>query len=139
MLATRMNELVLQLEAQAESVRSGASAGEPPLALSVEIFETLPSRASASGTRCTSNCSSAKGRELSTFDRETIAKTISAQLEPVKDPQTGRFVEKNEYTIVEDLRRAMVDLGRERLRKEIFGDQERRGLTLGRASKSRRA
>jgi len=48
-----------------------------------------------------------------------LATEIGKQLEPVKDPQSGRYFPKNEYSLVADLKRAMTELGRARLRKAI--------------------
>ncbi len=129
-LATRMNELVHELEADAESVRSGVAPKQPRLALSVEVFETLIKPRRRIWDQVYEQLFVREGKDLSTFDRQVLAGEIGRQLEPEKDPQTGRYVAKSEYTLVADLKRAMTALGRERLRKGIYGDQDQRGLSL---------
>jgi hypothetical protein len=130
MLATRINDLVNELEAEAESLRSGVAPREPRLALSVEIFETLDQPRRRIWDQVYDYLFIRDGKDMSTFDRQTVATGIGEQLAPVKDPQTGRFVPKGEFTLIADLKRAMMELGRDRLRKTIYGDQEQRGLTL---------
>ncbi|MCG8455700.1 MAG: hypothetical protein MI919_05415, partial [Holophagales bacterium] len=72
-----------------------------------------------------------QGRHVSTFDRQTLAETISAELRP-EVRGDGRVVQKSVDRTVEDLRTALLGLGRRRLRPAIFGGEGQSGLDLGR-------
>ncbi|MBL8213826.1 MAG: hypothetical protein JNK87_24120 [Bryobacterales bacterium] len=129
MLSAQMNDLVTQLDSDAESVKDGVAQQYPRLELSVEIFETIENPRRRIWSDVYEQLFLAEGRELSTFDRQTLATAISAQLEPVKD-RTGVYHPKPMHALVADLKRSMVELGKQRLRPTIFGDQGQRGLTL---------
>jgi hypothetical protein len=70
------------------------------------------------------------GRGQITFDRQSLAQCIAEQLRPVQDKGTGKFVPKQDYKMAEDLKQALTDLGRQRLRTAIFGGPNERGLTI---------
>lgn len=130
MLSAQLNDLVTQLEDDAESVRQGVAQQYPRLQLSVEVFETIPQPRKRMWAEVYENLFLAEGREMATFDRQTLATAISQQLEPVKDPRTGRYSPKPIHSLAADLKRAMIELGRQRLRPAIYGDQDQRGLSL---------
>jgi hypothetical protein len=128
-LATRMDALVHELEREAERLRRGESAVEPPLALRVEVLETLDEPRDRLWNRAYHALFIDRGRSLSTFDRETLAETVARELKPVVRPD-GSVAEKSLEQTVNDLRRALVTLGRQRLRPTILGDEAQAGLDL---------
>lgn len=130
-LATRMDGLVRELEAEAERLRAGEGAQVAPLALRVEVFETLKQPRRRIWDQVFDALFIAGGRFLSTFDRQVLARTITAELAPVVDEQ-NRVVEKSVERTVADLRRALTGLGRERLAPRILGDDDQDGLDIAR-------
>jgi len=130
-LAAQMDALVQDLERDAERLRSGQADAVPGLTLRIEIFETLDEPRRRIWDRVYRALYLDGGRYLSTFDRETLAQTISQELKPVVRPD-GTVVEKTVSQIVADLRRALLDLGRTRLRGAIFGEDGEGGMDLGR-------
>jgi hypothetical protein len=130
-LATRMDALVRELEAEAERLRAGEGAQVAPLALRVEVFETLKQPRRRIWDQVFEALFIAGGRFLSTFDRQVLARTITAELAPVVDEQ-NRVVEKSVERTVADLRRALIRLGRERLAPRILGDDDQDGLDIAR-------
>ncbi|HKI06084.1 MAG TPA: tubulin-like doman-containing protein [Thermoanaerobaculia bacterium] len=130
-LAAQMDALVQDLERDAERLRSGQADAVPGLELRIEVFETLDEPRRRIWDRVYGALYLDGGRYLATFDRETLAHTISQELKPVVRPD-GTVVEKTVNQIVSDLRRALLDLGRTRLRGAIFGEDGEGGLDLGR-------
>jgi hypothetical protein len=128
-LAAQMDTLVQDLERDAERLRSGQADAVPGLALRVEVFETLDEPRERIWDRVYRDLYLDGGRYLSTFDREVLARTISAELKPVVRAD-GTVVEKTVPQTVADLRRALLDLGRERLQSGIFGEEGEGGLDL---------
>jgi hypothetical protein len=129
-LARHMNTLVADLERQAEDLRHGHS-GEPRLALSVEVFETLEEPKERIWDRVYRDLYVDEGRYLSTFDRSTLARCIAEQLMP-QIRADGLVEAKPTEKIVSDLREALVELGEERLKGAIFGEGSDHGLDLWR-------
>lgn len=128
-LATRTDNLVTELEREAERLRQGDSAEVPPLALRVEVFETLDEPRRRIWDRVYSALFIDKGQFLSTFDRNVLAATITEQLKPVA-MDGGRPVHKSLDRLVGDLRQALLDLGHSRMEPRIFGDSRSRGVDL---------
>lgn len=128
-LATRMDALVQELERDAERLRRGETAVVPPLSLRVEVFETLEEPRRRLWDLVYHELFLAGGRYISTFDRQLLAETISRELKPVVRAD-GTVVEKSVDRTVADLRRALSDLGRERMRPAILGDGPQPGLDL---------
>ncbi len=128
-LANRMNGLVQDLEADAERLRRGEVAIELPLALKVEVFETLDEPRRRIWDRVYNALFLDGGRYLATFDRQLLAETVARELKPVVGAD-GRVSDKTVDQTVTDLRRALCRLGRERLRPAILGDADATGLDL---------
>jgi len=128
-LANRMDSLVQDLERDAERLRRGERAVEPTFALRVEVFETLDEPRQRIWHKAYRALYLDGGRYLSTFDRETLASTISDQLKPVVRAD-GTVVEKPVERTVTDLRRALTDLGRARLAPALIGGDGSTGLDL---------
>jgi len=128
-LATRMDVLVQELEREAERLRRGETALVPPLALRVEVFETLDEPRQRIWDKVFAALFLDGGRYISTFDRQLLAETIAQELKPVVRAD-GTVAEKSVDQTVSDLRRALRDLGRERLRPAIFGQVGQPGLDL---------
>jgi hypothetical protein len=128
-LATRMDVLVQELERDAERLRRGETILVPPLALRVEIFETLDEPRNRMWDRVYAELFVDDGRYIGTFDRQLLAATITQELKPTINSD-GRIVEKSVDQTVSDLRRALLDLGRERLRPTIFGQVGQPGLDV---------
>ena len=130
-LAAQMDALVQDLERGAERLRSGQVDAVPGLALRIEVFETLdePRRRIWNRVYCALFLDG--GRYLATFDREILAHTISRELKPVVR-EDGTVEEKTVDQTVADLRRSLLELGRERLRGAIFGEDGEGGLDLAR-------
>jgi len=128
-LATRMDGLVRELEAQAEQLRRGDASRVPPFALRVEVFETLEEPRTRLWREVYDTLFIAAGRYLGTFDRQLLARTVAQQLKPVVQGD-GRVVEKGVDQTVTDLREALVRLGRERLGLRILGGTEEAGLDI---------
>lgn len=129
-LATHVNRLVGELETTAAALRMGAGASAPRLALSVEVFETLDEPRERLWPDVYRVLYVDGGRYLSTFDRNTLAASIAEQLKPVVRAD-GVVVEKSEDETIADLRRALVDLGRQRLRLRVFGGDGQPALDVG--------
>ena len=129
-LATRMDVLVQDLERDAERLRRGETALVTPLALRVEVFETLDEPRQRLWDRVYQALFLEGGRHISTFDRQALAETIARELKPVV--RGSDIVEKSIDQTVTDLRRALYELGRERLRPAILGDAVNSGLDLAR-------
>lgn len=128
-LATRMDVLVQELEREAERLRRGEAALVPPLALRVEVFETLDEPRQRIWDRVYAALFIDGGRYLGTFDRQLLAETISQELKPVVRGD-GTVAEKSVDQTVSDLRKALRDLGRQRMRPTIFGQVGQAGLDL---------
>ena len=129
-LATRMNDLVQDMESEAEAMRRGANPIIPRMALTVEVFETLDKPRRRIWPEVYRSLFIDGGRDMTTYDRNVLSKSIAEELKPVRDPGTGRFVEKSERQAVIDLRQALVQLGRDRLRRYIYGDDDVRALNI---------
>ncbi|MCB2262775.1 MAG: hypothetical protein LGR52_07545 [Candidatus Thiosymbion ectosymbiont of Robbea hypermnestra] len=125
-LATRMDTLVRELEAEAERLRSGEHSRVAPLALRVEILQTLTEPRERIWDRVYDELFVAGGRFLATFDRQVLARTITNELKPTVD-ESGRVEEKTLERTVADLKRALVDLGNKHLAPRIKGEE---GLDL---------
>jgi hypothetical protein len=128
-LATRMDSLVQDLEREAERLRRGETGLVPPLALRVEVFETLDEPRQRIWDRVYRALFLDAGRYLATFDRQLLASTIAQELKPVVRAD-GTVVEKSIDQTVSDLQRALRDLGRSRMRPVIFGQVGQPGLDL---------
>lgn len=128
-LATRMDALVQELEREAERLRRGETALVAPLALRVEVFEALDEPRQRIWDQVYRALFLDGGRYLATFDRQLLAETIAQELKPVVRGD-GTVAEKSVDQTVSDLRRALRDLGRERLRPAIFGQVGQPGLDL---------
>jgi hypothetical protein len=128
-LATRMDSLVRDLERDAERLRRGESAQVAPLALRVEVFETLDEPRTRIWDRVYHALFLAHGRYVGTFDRQVLAAAITQELKPVIRPD-GTVAEKSVDETVGDLQQALLALGRERLRPTIFGAPGQSGLDL---------
>lgn len=128
-LATRMDVLVQELEREAERLRRGETAFVPPLALRVEVFETLDEPRQRIWDRVYSALFIDGGRYLATFDRQLLAENIAQELKPVVRGD-GTVAEKSVDQTVSDLRRALRDLGRQRMRPTIFGQIGQPGVDL---------
>ena len=128
-LATRMDTLVQELEREAERLRRGETALLAPLALRVEVFETLDEPRQRIWDKVYRALFLDGGRYISTFDRQLLAETIAQELKPVVRGD-GTVAEKSVDQTVSDLRRALRDLGRARLRPAIFGQVGQPGLDL---------
>jgi len=130
-LATRMDGLVQDLEREAERLRRGETAIIPPLALRVEVFETLDEPRSRLWDQVYRALFLDGGRYISTFDRQSLAQVIARELKP-QVRADGSVADKSIDTLVADLRRALCDLGRSRLGPALLGDGAGRGLDLAR-------
>jgi len=119
-LATRMDGLVKELEKEAARLMAGETAVFPTYSMRVEVFETLDEPRRRIWQRVYSRLFIEDGHFVSTFDRQSLAQAIAAELKPVVQ-DGGRVVAKGVDQTVADLRRAMTQLGRERLRGRIFG------------------
>jgi len=128
-LATQMDALVRDLEGEAERLRRGESEVVPSFALRVEVFETLDEPRQRLWDSVYRKLYLDDGRMISTFDRDSLAATISAQLKP-RVRADGKVVAKSVDETREDLREALLTLGRRRLRPAIFGEDGRGGLDL---------
>lgn len=128
-LATRMDALVQDLEREAERLRRGETTLMAPLALRVEVFETLDEPRRRIWERVYHALFLDGGRYIGTFDRQALAETISRELKPVVRSD-GSIVEKSLDQTVNDLRRALYELGNQRLRPSILGGDGQRGLDL---------
>jgi hypothetical protein len=128
-LANRMNSLVQDLEADAERLRRGEIFEVLPLALRVEVFETLDEPRRRIWDAVYSALFLDEGRYLATFDRQVLAEAIARELKPTLGAD-GRVTEKTVDQTVADLRRALVELGRRRLAPVILGDADEPGLDL---------
>ncbi len=129
-LARHMNKLVIDLEGTAEELRAGRG-GALRYELGVEVFETLEEPRRRMWADVYRSLYLDEGRYLSTFDRSALAKTISEQLKARQRPDGG-VEEKSDDEMVGDLRQALVELGRQRLRPAIFGEGDDWGLDLNR-------
>lgn len=127
-LARDVNVLVNELESQAEDLRKGHY-GQPRLALSVEVFETLHEPKERIWDRVYEYLFVRSGRYLRTFERSMLAASIAVQLKPEVGPD-GRISRKPVDKIVSDLRDALLKLGREKLSPGIYGDRANAGLDL---------
>jgi tubulin-like protein len=128
-LANRMHGLVQDLEAEAERLRRGEVSIEQPLALRVEVFETMDEPRRRIWDLVYPALFLEEGRSIATFDRQLLAETIARELKPTVGAG-GRVRDKTVDQTVGDLRRALVDLGRRRLRPSVLGDAELDGLDL---------
>lgn len=128
-LATRMDALVRELLADAERLRNGESARVAPLALRVEVFETLSEPRRRLWDQVFDQLFVRGGRALATFDRQVLTRAITAELAPVVG-EDGRVREKGLEETVTDLKRALIALGTERLAPRILGDETSVGLDL---------
>lgn len=128
-LATQMEPLVQDLEREAERYRRGEKHVVRPFALRVEVFETLDEPRTRVWHEVYKALYLDEGRYLHTFDRETLAKTISEQLRPVIRPG-GQLAEKTTDQLIHDIREAFEKLGETRLRGAIFGEGSLSGLDL---------
>ncbi len=128
-LATRMDALVQDLERDAERLRRGEAAVVAPLALRVEVFETLDEPHRRIWDRVYLALFVEGGRYMATFDRQALAETISRELKPVVRGD-GTVTEKTLDQTVNDLRRALRELGAQRLRPAILGGDGQPGLDL---------
>jgi hypothetical protein len=134
-LARHINRVVTDLELRAEEMRKGQGDGLK-YALSVEVFETLDEPRTRIWDKVYRSLYVDEGRYLSTFDRGTLASVISEQLKPVMN-EDGTVTDKTDDVLVQDLKKAMIELGNARLRPAIFGEGAAdwgldlaRGLTL---------
>jgi len=130
-LSTRMDGLVQDLEREAERLRRGEAALSPPLALRVEVFETLDEPRRRIWEQVYRALFLDGGRTVNTFDREALAGAIARELKPQLRAD-GSVADKSVDQLVGDLRRALCELGRERLRPAIFGAAPGQGLDLAR-------
>lgn len=128
-LATRMDGLVRELEREAERLRKGEVEEVPDFALRVEVFETLDEPRQRLWDKVYQRLYVAGGRSLATFDRELLAAAITGQLKPTVRAD-GQVVAKPVERIVDDLRRSLLELGRERLSPALFGGGGQTGLDL---------
>jgi hypothetical protein len=128
-LATRTNDLVGDLERDAEKIRNGVAIDQPRFALSVEVFETMDTKRRV-WREVFEELFVRGGRGQNTFDRQTLAECIGEQLRPVQDKGTGKFVPKPDYQIADDLKNGLTNLGRKRLRTAIYGGPNDKGLTI---------
>ena len=128
-LATRMDGLVKELEKEAVRLMAGETAVVPTYSLRVEVFETLDEPHGRLWPLVYRRLFIEDGRFVSTFDRQALAQAISQELKPVVQ-EGGRVVAKGVDQTVADLRRALTQLGRDRLRGRIFGDQGQPGLDV---------
>jgi hypothetical protein len=128
-LSTKMNQLVQDLESEAERYRRGEKAITPTFALRVEVLETLDEPRQRIWDRAYKALFVDEGRYLSTFDRKLLAETITQELKPVVQ-QDGRIVDKSVGRLVTDLRNALIELGKKQMRPTIMGDSEQSGLTI---------
>ena len=130
-LSTRMDSLVQELDREAERLRRGEVALSPPLALRVEVFETMDEPRRRIWDQVYRELFLDRGRYVSTFDRDALARTIARELKPVVRSD-GTVVDKSIDQLVADLRRALCDLGRVRMGPTIFGQGLDVGLDLAR-------
>ncbi|WP_295445716.1 tubulin-like doman-containing protein [uncultured Thiodictyon sp.] len=128
-LATRMDGLVKELEKEAARLQAGETAVVPSYSMRVEVFETLDEPRRRIWQQVWSRLFIEDGHFVSTFDRQALAQAISEQLKPVVQ-DGGRVVAKGVDQTVADLRRALTQLGRERLRGAIFGGEGQPGLDV---------
>jgi hypothetical protein len=128
-LATRMDTLVKDLDAEAERLRTGERSRVPPLALRVEVLETLDEPRRRLWDQVYPALFLDGGRYLATFDRQVLSRTISEELKPVVRGD-GRVMEKTVDQTVADLRRALTALGRARLAPRILGGEGQSGLDI---------
>ncbi|MFH1468440.1 MAG: tubulin-like doman-containing protein [Pseudomonadota bacterium] len=128
-LSTHMEKLVEELEEAAERLRKAEAGGEPPFALRVEVFETLEEPRTRIWDQVYQALYVADGAALTTYDRGVLSKAITEQLKPVIG-ESGRLEPKPVTRTVTDVRQALLDLGRTRLRGRIFGDHDQVGQDL---------
>jgi hypothetical protein len=129
-LATRMNDVVGDLDRDAERIRHGLSVDQPRFALSVEVFETMDDPKRRLWREVFDELFVKGGRGQTTFDRQVLATTIAEQLRPVQDKSTGKYVPKQDYQLEADLKTALTALGRDRLRTAIYGGPNESGLNI---------
>ena len=120
-LATRMDGLVKDLEKEGARLMAGETAVFPSYSMRVEVFETLDEPRRRLWNPVYSRLFIEDGHFVSTFDRQVLAQAIAKELKPVVQ-EGGRVVAKGVDQTVADLRRALTQLGRERLRGRIFGE-----------------
>ena len=101
-LAARMDALVQELEREAERLRRGETALVPPLALRVEVFETLDEPRRRLWDQVYRALFVDGGRYIATFDRQLLAETIARELRPVVRAD-GTVAEKSVDQTVSDL------------------------------------
>jgi len=130
-LSVKMEGLVQSLEIEAERRRRGEGDQAAGLALRVEVFETLDEPRTRIWDRVFRELFVERGQFLTTFDRNVLAKAIARELKPVVQ-KDGTVAEKTVEQIEKDLRAAFLDLGEQRLRAAIFGDESSPGLDLAR-------
>ncbi|ASF47641.1 tubulin-like doman-containing protein [Methylovulum psychrotolerans] len=130
-LSTRMDGLVQELEREAEKLRRGEVEISPPLALRVEVFETLDEPRQRIWDQVYRSLFIDGGRYISTFDRQALAETIAKELKPTVNAD-GRITDKSTDQLVTDLRQALYELGCRRLKPQILGDGTGNGLDLAR-------
>jgi hypothetical protein len=120
---------VQDLEREAERLRRGEAVLVAPLALRVEVFETLDEPRRRIWDRVYHALFLEGGRYIGTFDRQALAQTIARELKPVVRSD-GTVADKSLDQMVNDLRRALQELGLQRLRPAILGGDGQAGLDL---------
>lgn len=129
-LSLTVNDNIKSLERHAEMLRGGLAEEAPRLALSIEVFESLDGGRIRMWDEVYQELFTRGGRSVSTFDRNEIAEVIARQMRPVQNPDTGKFEQKKVTNLIADLQTALLDLGRDRCRRIIYGEPGRNGLTL---------
>jgi hypothetical protein len=128
-LATHMDQLVRDLEQQAERIRLGEGGRGSEYVLQVEVLQTLTEPRTRLWREAYHRLFVAGAAQLATFDRNVLAKAIAAELKPQLG-EDGRVYEKSLDQLVNDIRRALLELGKVRLGSKVMGDKFEPGLDL---------
>jgi hypothetical protein len=124
-LSQRMEKTVAGLEAQAARLRKGEDWESPPYALRVEVFQALEGDGDEGAReriwhRVWQALFIDGGRFLSTFDREVLSENIKEQFRD-EVRADGRTVRKSPEKIEDDIRGAMLQLGRDVVQRSFHG------------------
>jgi hypothetical protein len=134
-LSLRMNALVEDIEAEADSLlRFQEGGANPRLSLSVEVFETLTEPRRRLWPEVFDALFLDNGAEYITFDRQQLSTVVAQQLAPVPGPG-GRYQNKTDEQAAYDLKTALIALGETQVRGTFFGNPDNpldveRGLEL---------
>jgi len=128
-LSVEMNNVVNEIEAEAEAYLLGNKTKTIPYALQVEIFQTIEKPQIKLWDKVYNELFLDNGQHMVTFDRQALAKTISLQLQPTVD-RSGKTTAKETSQIVLDIKEALYILGKEKMLPKILGNEDEVGLDI---------